>query len=354
MINSTIPTSMTLELIYQEQRYLTKSLSKTHILLRGLRAELVDIERCLQEDQPRPKKRRTKHTRWKTKQAVENCENEQRVLLEALGVCEAKITAVQQRTAYYSAQQSTGLWSPTFPVELTLPANESGLAALPSPQWSPVQTCGFQSQRGESTSIYCDNSLFSQPIYGPPTSTYINPNALLYSPPNYSHFTPSMATQYPEELLSPSAPTFTFVPLQIRSDEPPSPLRKNSTLSPEAPTFKPNTFVLTHRRKESVPISPFTQPQISPFFPPQPQDEDTAKLPDEQPQNRRYSADAVDLIMHRLASKSAGSKKHRRNQLSNMTNSSLESVEEGKKARWGSFVEYADPNGEVSGWLQEM
>lgn len=102
MINSTNCTPMMLELVYQEQGYLTKSLSKTHVLLQGLRAELVDIERCLQEDQPRSKKRRTEHTRWKTRQAVENCENEQRVLLEALGACEAKISAAQQRAALYN------------------------------------------------------------------------------------------------------------------------------------------------------------------------------------------------------------------------------------------------------------
>lgn len=215
-----------------------------------------------------------------------------------------------------------------------------------------MQPYGFQFQRGESMSVQCNNSLFSQPIYGPPTSTYVNPTELLYSPPNYSYLTPAMGTQYPEDLLSPSAPNFRFVPLQIRSDEPPTQSRKNSTLNPEAPTFTPTTFVLAHRRKESAPLSPFSQPQKSPFFPPQPPPKEAVEPPVERSKNRRYSADAVDLIVHRLSLRSAGSKKHKRNQLSNTTDSSLESVEEGKKARWGSLVENEEANGETMNWLE--
>lgn len=87
---------MTLACLKSQKRYLDDVLSKTATTLNALRDRQSRNDRVLSATLgPRSKKKKISQNRWRTDKTIKTCENEERVIVECLQVCENNIHTLE-------------------------------------------------------------------------------------------------------------------------------------------------------------------------------------------------------------------------------------------------------------------
>jgi hypothetical protein len=95
MLDTQIWTSM-LSSLHSQRCYLNDLLSKTAITLNVLRERRTRNERALSKSPtPRSKRKKIQQNRWRTNRTIQTCENEERVILDCLKVCNSNINILE-------------------------------------------------------------------------------------------------------------------------------------------------------------------------------------------------------------------------------------------------------------------
>ena len=88
--------STTLMTLYNQRSYLEGLLSKTATTLNALRDKQTRNERVLVAyTGPRSKKKKVLQNRWRTEKTIKTCENEERVIIGCLQVCQSNINTLE-------------------------------------------------------------------------------------------------------------------------------------------------------------------------------------------------------------------------------------------------------------------
>jgi hypothetical protein len=86
----------TLSCLHGQKDYLEELLSKTATTLNALRDRQTRNERVLSAHAvPRSKRKKVQQNRWRTSKTIQTCENEERVILDCLQVCESNIYTLE-------------------------------------------------------------------------------------------------------------------------------------------------------------------------------------------------------------------------------------------------------------------
>ncbi|KAF1955818.1 hypothetical protein CC80DRAFT_505132 [Byssothecium circinans] len=202
----------TLNCLRGQRRYLEGLLSKTATTLNALRDRQTRNERALSANPtPRSKRKKILQNKWRTSKTMQTCENEERAILECLGVCKNNISTLEaivgpeycsSPTNYHSAAEynSTNSYANT------------GASGFDWKDWgdeTPVSL--FQRCR--------ERSLVMEEI-----APEVTPNVVLRVPPNMA------PPQLAHTMLSPQAAVFEprVVPIPLVDEEMPRELDKLS------------------------------------------------------------------------------------------------------------------------------
>ena len=201
-----------LSCLHSQKGYLNGLLSKTAITLNALRERQTRNDRALSMNPtPRAKRKKIQQNRWRTGKTIQTCENEERVILDCLQVCDSNINTLEAMVNPGAPSSTAVGWAPSNSLE-----SDTG-----SLHWG-----GWTDE--EPISPFVKNRVRSLPADDIPPETRLDknrPSDLLPQPTRHAPPLPILPQGGPATLLPPV---------------PPNTAVGRSDLSPEAVVFVPN------------------------------------------------------------------------------------------------------------------
>ncbi|KAF2203186.1 hypothetical protein GQ43DRAFT_278625 [Delitschia confertaspora ATCC 74209] len=265
-INHSSTWTSTLVVLRDQKQYLEGLLSNTATTLNALRDKQSRYERALSNNQtaPRSKKKKIQHSKWRTGKTIEICENEERILVDCLQVCQNSIHTLETIC-------NPGHYSSTAAVLATTPSPVTySTSATTDFEWSRWPDNQDRSQFPKGSRI-CGIPHEIPPEVTDVTDFYIKRRSPL--PPR---------SQNSQAAVPPVPPNSAF--------EPAFKTEKSSTLSPKAAVFEPSA--IQYVKEDDSAYADLDKLTISGLLAPNYMPETTLK--------RRFSDTAVDQLFDRL------------------------------------------------------
>lgn len=201
--NTWIPT---LNNLREQRSYLEGLLAKTVTTLNALRDRQTRTQRILSTNPaPRTRRKKIQQDRWRTSKTIQNCENEEKIILDCMEVCDTNIRTLEaivyvprsswhstecySSNSYLESDATSPDWRGWTDDVVVSPFEQTRTGPLPLDDIAPDTTAGYaeaQFRRLSTLPLQLPSDRKSINLIAPPNSAYteftLSPEAATFKP----------------------------------------------------------------------------------------------------------------------------------------------------------------------------